>query len=294
MIFEHEASSRRIVANVPNGATVDRYQCEIDVCHNPVCECRTLHITLIPRENQDKLALRERKISIDLEGRQVAPDLKKIAPPEQLNFCEALIQQMDEGDYTLLLGMYFHHKNYITEKELKPRNIDAKFDFDEIEKNASMLPYNHVLPFGDQILVDIDGVRHMLFDIYCVRAGCDCTDACIEFAPYTKDGHWTETETVAILNVDYRSREWSNAEFEISQKDRERLKNLTENKIPDFYAKLAKRHSKMKSIYNHCRKRYLEASAELLPPEFLPPSKIGRNDPCPCGSGKKYKKCCMK
>jgi uncharacterized protein len=23
-----------------------------------------------------------------------------------------------------------------------------------------------------------------------------------------------------------------------------------------------------------------------------PPTKIGRNDPCPCGSGKKYKKCC--
>ncbi|MFV9631495.1 MAG: SEC-C metal-binding domain-containing protein [Methanosarcinales archaeon] len=22
-------------------------------------------------------------------------------------------------------------------------------------------------------------------------------------------------------------------------------------------------------------------------------TKIGRNDPCPCGSGKKYKKCCM-
>ncbi|MBQ5673856.1 MAG: SEC-C domain-containing protein, partial [Lachnospiraceae bacterium] len=23
-------------------------------------------------------------------------------------------------------------------------------------------------------------------------------------------------------------------------------------------------------------------------------AKIGRNDPCPCGSGKKYKKCCGK
>ncbi|WP_231754381.1 SEC-C metal-binding domain-containing protein [Blastomonas sp. CCH2-A2] len=22
-------------------------------------------------------------------------------------------------------------------------------------------------------------------------------------------------------------------------------------------------------------------------------SKTGRNDPCPCGSGKKFKKCCM-
>jgi hypothetical protein len=23
-----------------------------------------------------------------------------------------------------------------------------------------------------------------------------------------------------------------------------------------------------------------------------PDQKVGRNDPCPCGSGKKYKKCC--
>lgn len=27
---------------------------------------------------------------------------------------------------------------------------------------------------------------------------------------------------------------------------------------------------------------------------MLKPEKVGRNDPCPCGSGKKYKKCCMK
>jgi preprotein translocase subunit SecA len=23
-------------------------------------------------------------------------------------------------------------------------------------------------------------------------------------------------------------------------------------------------------------------------------NRVGRNDPCPCGSGKKYKKCCMR
>ena len=27
-------------------------------------------------------------------------------------------------------------------------------------------------------------------------------------------------------------------------------------------------------------------------PQFDTTKKIGRNDPCPCGSGKKYKKCC--
>ncbi|MCW5551890.1 MAG: DUF1186 domain-containing protein [Verrucomicrobiae bacterium] len=30
------------------------------------------------------------------------------------------------------------------------------------------------------------------------------------------------------------------------------------------------------------------------PTPYLAPPKIGRNDPCPCGSGKKYKKCCGK
>lgn len=29
-------------------------------------------------------------------------------------------------------------------------------------------------------------------------------------------------------------------------------------------------------------------------PQKVSASKIGRNDPCPCGSGKKYKKCCGK
>ena len=30
----------------------------------------------------------------------------------------------------------------------------------------------------------------------------------------------------------------------------------------------------------------------LNPPRPVQSEKIGRNDPCPCGSGKKYKKCC--
>ncbi|MHA1377259.1 MAG: SEC-C metal-binding domain-containing protein [Candidatus Helarchaeota archaeon] len=31
---------------------------------------------------------------------------------------------------------------------------------------------------------------------------------------------------------------------------------------------------------------------KLPPLKKLQPKKIGRNEPCQCGSGKKYKKCC--
>jgi uncharacterized protein YecA (UPF0149 family) len=30
------------------------------------------------------------------------------------------------------------------------------------------------------------------------------------------------------------------------------------------------------------------------PPPPRPKKKAGRNDPCPCGSGRKYKHCCMR
>jgi hypothetical protein len=37
----------------------------------------------------------------------------------------------------------------------------------------------------------------------------------------------------------------------------------------------------------------LSVQGSLLPMEVAEMAKIGRNDPCPCGSGKKYKQCCL-
>ncbi len=37
-----------------------------------------------------------------------------------------------------------------------------------------------------------------------------------------------------------------------------------------------------------------EPKADAPPMPFIAPPKMGRNDPCPCGSGKKFKKCCGK
>ena len=37
---------------------------------------------------------------------------------------------------------------------------------------------------------------------------------------------------------------------------------------------------------------YEEPEPEIQVPYYREEPKVGRNDPCPCGSGKKYKKCC--
>ncbi len=41
------------------------------------------------------------------------------------------------------------------------------------------------------------------------------------------------------------------------------------------------------------RGAYLEAAGGTTKPIVRPGARLGRNDPCPCGSGRKYKKCCL-
>jgi uncharacterized protein len=74
---------------------------------------------------------------------------------------------------------------------------------------------------------------------------------------------------------------------------------------PDGKARLNYLCAGYKRFFTHCQPFVTQLSAlgrqqsvEQMthPPQVRheqPIPKIGRNDPCPCGSGKKYKKCCM-
>jgi uncharacterized protein YecA (UPF0149 family) len=48
-------------------------------------------------------------------------------------------------------------------------------------------------------------------------------------------------------------------------------------------------------IWNKKESRFLkEMLLDPTPKQMARrPPKVGRNDPCPCGSGKKFKKCCL-
>ena len=69
--------------------------------------------------------------------------------------------------------------------------------------------------------------------------------------------------------------------------DKERLyKNMVAAKADWLYEL-----PKWKEIFSEeeLKKFYKEQKESTI---IRKPKKIGRNDPCPCGSGKKYKKCC--
>ena len=44
--------------------------------------------------------------------------------------------------------------------------------------------------------------------------------------------------------------------------------------------------------FKRMKNKWLFTEGEMIKSQPISVTKIGRNDPCPCGSGKKYKKCC--
>ncbi|MGL4949400.1 MAG: SEC-C metal-binding domain-containing protein [Cetobacterium sp.] len=72
-------------------------------------------------------------------------------------------------------------------------------------------------------------------------------------------------------------------------KTRITFKNSNEE---DIFITLTTRMSKLLPLWTLKGNSYIEIFGENQPPRTV--NKIGRNDNCPCGSGKKYKKCCSK
>ena len=60
-------------------------------------------------------------------------------------------------------------------------------------------------------------------------------------------------------------------------------------KYKDFDKKLKNRNEIMRHVY---KKFAIKMNIKLVRSNKVDKHKIGRNAPCPCGSGEKYKRCC--
>jgi hypothetical protein len=77
--------------------------------------------------------------------------------------------------------------------------------------------------------------------------------------------------------------------LQLEQAAREAVPGLLESFLG--YCENAGRLSRGETLGNYAR---VTATAHLLKKQVRKPTiKVGPNEPCPCGSGVKYKKCCM-
>lgn len=268
--------------NEESGTTV--YDCIFSVCPNPTCRMASIDIELLPAD-KDKGDSQPRHAVVDIKKSAAGTSETLQLTSEEKAFSEWFASVLTDEDY-LQISKVFFAKKMKGADNADIKTIDIKFDFDDIEENGTMLAYNDVFPYGFQFYGTLDDYSWVIFDSYCVLSHCNCSDMFLEC--YKTDGTRTsDTLPAFVISLDYKKKQWDFDETIPTSLSIQDARKMIEELFPDFYKIVAGRHKALKAIYKQNKKRYLK-------PVPKPGSeKINRNAPCPCGSGKKYKKCCM-
>jgi SEC-C motif len=268
-----------------------RYELTVSVCSNPVCECAivSLRCTPVAAESQPRSSSAAVSLEMDVVENRIANLEELNHNPDAAAVARAVSSEMTESHWSVLRRLYFEAKRRYTETTALDQ-IEAQFP-DDLVARGIMVGYHEILPYAAPVEVSWNGRSWLFDDQYCVRPKCPCRDAIISFCPLpTRNEAGTKPLTkgpeTSCISVCY---DYDSGDVEILPDSRHEeatgreLMTALRQQQPDLAGFLAKRHGVLRQLYRYSMKR---TTVRSLTP------KSGRNDPCPCGSGKKFKKCC--
>lgn len=189
--------------------------------------------------------------------------------------------------------------------EIKEKILSLKGEFsskDDIEKlnidylelqERTVVHYNEIFQ-SEQFLFEYTNISYIVVDYYCSNHKCTCNDVLLDFL-VVKENVARDIPTVKI-RLSFR-----NGKHKIEMKDDNVTNKYADELYEEFLKLLGNKGIKLlKERYDKLgqwRKEKIpyetfEIESQTYMPYRLSGPKIGRNEPCPCGSGKKYKKCC--
>ena len=272
-------ASVRSVLTLPDGEWAGQpFRLFFSACNNAACECTELMVSLVPgREadpNPEDAILR---FTVDVG------DKKLVTKAETKDSAREVVRHFDPDDWQVLWRTFSDLKRDYTEN-LDLDHTMAEFPMHKaIEDEGELVAYSEILPYGRKFFVGSSDSAIFLDEQYCLRRGCDCDRVAACFIP-VKDGR--QSGESAMVQVHYRTGKVVPAEQgSFTQTPNELFKVFTEM-YPDLLKQFSKRHKQLNRLYGSF------INTLPGPPAVRIAQKVGRNEPCPCGSGKKFKKCC--
>ncbi|MFD2522765.1 YecA family protein [Emticicia soli] len=205
---------------------------------------------------------------------------------EDDEFIAALENEILDSDWSELEEFYKSFKGVASEL-VEPEEIELEFeDYEDILNGDRMVGYFEVLPWSIDVSIEVDEETYMIVDFYCVLPGCDCTDMVLYLS---RD---LEQDPELQLFFNYETKEIEIGEINTKALPNTKIiRELTHNQFEHFQGIFANRHQKLTKFFaDFLVRNNITPKVKQLP--ITKEITIGRNDPCSCGSGKKYKKCC--
>lgn len=187
--------------------------------------------------------------------------------------------------------------NHLRERwrALKGKTDDwKKFDWSWFEP-GEMVGWHVAFPKGADGSFEVDRRMVVPIDMYCVDPACDCAEAMVDFV-VVPDAQNERSRTIGRVAVGLSSGRARNFEPEAGASKLLRAAWKEYSAHSDLSRIFTERQRCMKNVGRELLKnrKTTDASGPAAPASSSQPiGKVGPNEPCPCGSGVEFKRCCM-
>ncbi len=256
----------------------------VDACTAAGCECRDIALRAVTVDVDDsfdpatlaseallaRFATEAMEARIDIDTGSVVPDDYESRVPLAAEWVEYLQSQIDGELLDVLHEKWLHAKS--------TKSV-SKTDWESRDPGDLVGWYEaHPLDRSD-IYLDDEGA-FIADDLFCVKPACTCDEAVISFAPADVSG----AEDVGAIRLRIATLEVAERRVEGSHAALiDRLWRAYVARHRHLTVRLSDRSKQMAELASHHFHR--RAPVRSAP-------QVGRNEPCPCGSGKKHKRCC--
>lgn len=266
-----------------------QFQVVMHTCRNAICECGTIELFLYMPE---RLGSNDYSFRIHGDALERRFDLQDSAENSgrAARMLDLYLTPADwvsiEQEWRLTKAMLIEH--------LDPKHLACSVQFPaDIRRDPSnLIAFSTIFPLSYPHRATLGKEELELLDGYCSNPTCPCTQSMFSFA--TPEKHFFS------FWYDYRQRKIelpADSQGKISVAEAAQLVEHLNVRYQGFDQSIENRHRVLRALYaKDLKKRPLPRPVLAGIPAsrpFLPlAAVVGRNDPCPCGSGNKYKRCC--
>ena len=258
-----------VLRNPTTGDGVAAYAVYTAVCNNPKCDCTTMWLFIRPARlagggEFDILEPELRgEVSADGSGLKLGEDTTGAFPGEVAAWLQE--QLSDEGHRGWLRERWRRARGQVGDPAY-PSGLPPEEDIEWL------VPFSVVFPYEFDVTIAYERRLYLAEDHYCLQPACTCEDVLVYFVETSKGGK-------ALGHARASVRRLRAAAIEGPP-----LVRRLWNALIDEYgeAPLRERFKRMRTV----------AKGLSPSPRIVARPKVGRNEPCPCGSGKKFKRCC--
>ncbi len=277
----------------PEDSEARCHEATLDVCGNPRCGCSSIRLQFQNSSENPSLALSgppgDFWLELDKKSLVLTPEQK--SDPECLHLDKIISAELTDADRQRLREWYLAEKlEVIQTTPVSKIDITGLPNADE----GQMIGFVDVFPCGLALYFELRNETWAVDEQYCVQPGCKCKETILSFLKLL-DASGKKTSVIGdtpAIRYNYRTHEARPvARGPAGSPSPDALLAALMPAQANVDAQLERRHLIMQALYARHYVEQTKSRMESL--STVPLRKVGRNEPCPCGSGRKYKHCCL-